>query len=96
MSNPQVIHLRPRSSLPFVESRPSTPPREPAREIEVDILSDEDDTVETHQIPASEIGVPHDVAKALHLNRIVDYNTARSLNLAQLFDLLTEDATWKR
>lgn len=49
-----------------------------------------------HLIEPKNIEVPDDVKDALHINGVVDYNTAQSLNLEQLFDLLTETDTWKK
>jgi hypothetical protein len=50
----------------------------------------EDDRHVSHELDASDVEVPTEIQRALHLKGLCDYNTARTMTLAGLFELLTE------
>jgi hypothetical protein len=81
-------------SNPTYQLRPNRPPRNP-RIINVPEWSEDGEVHNFHEVHARDVEVPLDVQKALHSGGLVDYNTARALNLENLFDILTEPRTWK-
>ena len=60
------------------------------RVVSIDILEDPEDegSAVTHEVGAEDIEIPVGVQRALHRAGLCDYNEARNLNLATLFDLL--------